>query len=69
MLGSRTVRLPDFLTTASIQAVDIGVNVDNVFNARNYLTVGTVRGSPSFMKPLSALPGRSVRIWLKFRDL
>jgi hypothetical protein len=68
MFASRTFRLPGFLTTASVRCVDIGVNADNVFNARNYLTIGTVRGSPSFLQPISALPGRSIRLWLKFRD-
>jgi hypothetical protein len=47
---------------------DAGVQADNVFGNRNYLTYGSVVGSPFFGKPLAALPGRSLRIWFGFGE-
>jgi len=46
--------------------VNVGLQADNVLGNRNYLSVGSVLGSPLFGQPLAALPGRSVRLWFNF---
>lgn len=43
--------------------VVIGLQVDDLLGDRNYLTVEGVEDSPLFGQPLSALPGRTLRIW------
>lgn len=45
---------------------DAGVQADDILGNRNYLSYGTVLGSPLFGKPLAALPGRSLRLWFEF---
>lgn len=42
---------------------DAGLRADNVFDTRNYTTVGSVSGSPLFGRPLAAQPGRSLQLW------
>jgi hypothetical protein len=41
--------------------VVVGDHIDNLLNARNPITVGTVIGSSTFGQPLSAMPGRTIR--------
>jgi hypothetical protein len=41
--------------------VGVGAHIDNLLNARNPITVGTVIGSSTFGQPLSAMPGRTIR--------
>jgi hypothetical protein len=41
--------------------VGVGVHIDNLLNARNAVSVGTVLGSTTFGRPLGTLPGRTVR--------
>jgi hypothetical protein len=44
--------------------VNLGVQADNILDNTNYLSVGSVLNSPSFGRPLAAMPGRSVRVFL-----
>ena len=44
--------------------LDLGIHAENVFNNRDYTSLGTVIGSPTFGQPLAALPSRAVRFWL-----
>lgn len=46
--------------------LDLGLNADNLLQNRNYTEFGSVLGSDTFGKPLSALAGRSVRMWINF---
>lgn len=46
--------------------VDMGVQIDNLLDSKNYLNLGSVANSPLFGQPLGALPGRSVRLWFNF---
>ncbi len=43
--------------------VVVGLQVDDLLGGRNYLTVEGIEDSPLFGEPLSALPGRTVRVW------
>jgi len=45
---------------------DIGLNVENLFGNRNYVSLGNVIGSPLLGRPLTALGGRSLRLSLDF---
>jgi hypothetical protein len=45
---------------------DLGVQVLNLFGDKDYVSMGSVIGSPLFMQPLAAAPGRSVRFSLSF---
>jgi hypothetical protein len=42
--------------------LNLGVQIDNLLNARNYMSVGSVVGARTFGMPLAAFPGRSVRV-------
>jgi hypothetical protein len=44
-------------------ALDAGLQIDNLFGARNWTAFGQVAGSPLFGRPEAALPGRSLRVW------
>ena len=64
LFGSKRIHFPDiFRGSGRALAVDVGVQAHNLLNAKNYLTLGSVIGSPTFGQPLSALPGRAVRVW------
>jgi hypothetical protein len=41
---------------------NVGLQLENLLNDRNYLVVGSVAGSPLFGVPLVGLPGRSLRV-------
>lgn len=43
---------------------DCGLQVENLLDNKNYLTMGTIIGSPLFGRPLAALTGRAVRFSL-----
>jgi len=62
----RTVELPYRPRSKQKLRADVGLQLDNVLNARNYTSMGGVLGSPLFGKPLSALAGRSARLWFTF---
>jgi hypothetical protein len=44
--------------------MNVGVHLDNLTGAHNYTSIGSVAGSATFGTPLSATPGRSVRVSL-----
>ena len=44
--------------------LNVGVQADNILDNRNYISVGSVAGSSTFGRPLAALPGRSVKVYL-----
>jgi hypothetical protein len=44
--------------------LNLGVQADNVLGNTNYLSVGSIVGASSFGRPLAAMPGRSVRLFL-----
>jgi hypothetical protein len=63
--GHKRVALPGLLTGHRERIyVDLGVQGNNLLNNKNYLSVGSIIGSPTFGQPLAASPGRSVRVWL-----
>ena len=67
LYGHRRIPLPKFLVRSKEKIyLDVGVRMENVLNTRNYSTLGSVIGSPFFGKPLTALPGRSLRIWFNW---
>jgi hypothetical protein len=63
LYGSRRIALPDAVAHGRIH-VNLGVQADNILDNTNYLSVGSVLNSPSFGRPLAAMPGRSVRVFL-----
>jgi hypothetical protein len=44
--------------------VNIGVRGSNLLNQANFMSVGSVASAASFGRPLSAFPGRSIRLFL-----
>lgn len=64
LYGSRHVSLGRLLGRYERgSGIDIGLQVDDLLGDRNYLTLEPVEDSPLFGQPLSALPGRTVRVW------
>jgi hypothetical protein len=61
---SRRVAFPNLGPSRWRLAVRIGLQVENLLDSRNYTSVGSVMNSPTFGVPLSALPGRSLRLWI-----
>jgi hypothetical protein len=59
------------LFTESMQKVyaDLGVQVINLLGEKDYIYMGTVIGSPLFMQPLAAAPGRPIQFSLSFSRL
>ena len=45
---------------------NVGIQAENLLGSRNYTSVDAVRSSPIFGQPLTALPGRSLRLRLNF---
>jgi len=65
LYGHKRIALPALLTGYRKRIyVDLGVQGNNLLNNKNYLSVGSIIGSPTFRQPLAASTGRSVRIWL-----
>lgn len=63
--GYRRVQLPKMFGKSDRRThLDLGVQVDNILDQRNYVSVGSIAGSPTFGKPLAAFPGRSLRVFL-----
>ena len=50
--------------TAARPHLNVGLQVQNLFDRRNLLLLGSVVGAANFGKPLAAFPGRSVRVSL-----
>jgi hypothetical protein len=47
--------------------LDVGVHAENLLGNKNYVSLGTVIGSPLLGRPLAALPGRSIRFSFSFQ--
>ena len=45
---------------------DLGMQADNLLNTTNYMSVGSIVGSETFGKPISAFSRPSVRFWIRF---
>jgi hypothetical protein len=60
----RALEWADFFKTPRGRGINISVQADNILNARNYLAIGSVAASTTFLMPLGAYPGRSVRMVL-----
>ncbi len=66
LFASRRIHVPNiFGAWEKTLAIDVGIQAQNLLNAENYLTLGSVLSSPTFGQPLSALPGRAVRVWFR----
>ena len=64
LFASRRIHVPNiFGASEKTLAIDVGIRAQNLLNAENHLTLGSVLSSPTFGQPLSALPGRAVRVW------
>jgi hypothetical protein len=48
--------------------INMGLEVDDLLGNRNYLALEAVEDSPLFGQPLSALPGRTVRLWFNLAE-
>ena len=70
LFASRRIHFPNifgiFGASEKTLAIDVGIQAHNLLNAENHLTLGSVLSSPTFGQPLSALPGRAVRVWFSF---
>ena len=64
LYGYRRVAIPGLVRKGKRIYVDLGVHADNILGNKDYTSVGSVVGSPTFGQPLTALPGRAVRFWL-----
>ena len=63
--GYRRILLPNvFGKSARRLYLNLGVQVDNILDRKNYISVGAIAGSPTFGAPLAAYPGRSIRLFL-----
>jgi len=64
LYGYRRVPIPGLARKGKRIYVDIGIHADNILGNKDYTSVGSVVGSPTFGQPLTALPGRAVRFWV-----
>ena len=63
--GYRRIALPKISGKSSRRLyLNLGVQVDNILDRKNYINVGAVAGSSTFGLPMAAYPGRSVRLFL-----
>ena len=46
--------------------LDINVQIPNLLDNKNYVSMGTILGSPLFGQPLAAAPGRSFQFSISF---
>lgn len=60
----RRIEVPVLPGSKKKIGADLGLRIDNLLDNRNYTAVGSVIGSPLFGKPLAALPGRALRLWI-----
>jgi hypothetical protein len=59
----RRVKVPNLLRSANRQLhLNIGVQAQNLLDRRNVMSVGSVVGAANFGRPISAYPGRSIRL-------
>jgi hypothetical protein len=67
LYGSRRVALPVPGGRSRPKTyANVGLHVENLLNRENYVTMGSVAGSPLLGVPLVALPGRSLRVTVTF---
>ncbi|SPF42441.1 exported hypothetical protein [Candidatus Sulfotelmatobacter kueseliae] len=65
LYGQHLFAIPKLSARSTRQLyLDTGLHVENLLNNRNYITLDGVAGSPLFGQPLSALPGRCLRVSL-----
>lgn len=64
LYGYKRIPVPKVAVKGKRVFVDFGVRVENLLGNKDYTSVGSVVGSPTFRQPLTALPGRAVRVWL-----
>ena len=62
---SRRIALPKIEGRAA-GYINIGIQGDNLLGNRNYLSIGSIVGSPTFGQPLAATPGRSLHVSVNF---
>ena len=61
----RRTALPDVVVPGPRTLhVNVGVQINNLLDNKNYTSIGSVAGAPSFGRPLAAYPGRSLRLFL-----
>jgi hypothetical protein len=67
LFGYRKFPVPRFVLRSKDRVfIDVGVQVENLFDRANYSGYGAFAGSPLFGKPTGAFQGRSLRIWFNF---
>jgi hypothetical protein len=67
LLAHRRIAVPKlFSGTRERVYADLGLQALNLLGDKDYVSMGTVIGSPLFAKPLAAAPGRSVRFSFNF---
>jgi hypothetical protein len=62
LYAQRRVPLPRIVKAADGHGLSVAIQVSNLLNGRNYISLGSVVGSDTFGVPLSAYPARSIRI-------
>lgn len=64
LYASRRIALPKLAARQHRRVfARVGLQGENLLGNRNYVSVGSVIGSPAFGMPLAALPGRAIRFW------
>lgn len=63
LYATRHVPLPRLLGTTRWLHPRISLHADNLLDRKNDVATGSVIGSPTFGRPLVALPGRSLRLF------
>ncbi|MDA2925072.1 hypothetical protein MYX65_10570, partial [Acidobacteria bacterium AH-259-L09] len=63
LFAHRRIQIPHFLVRSKEKVyADVGLQGDNLLGNKNYLSLGSVIGSPLFGKPFGAFPDRSLRL-------
>ena len=63
LFGYRRIAVPLVLLHSKRKTyANVGVQVENLLNNRNFLSMGSVTRSPLFATPMGGLPGRSIRL-------
>lgn len=62
----RVMLLRFFARSKDKTYLTVGLRIENVLDNKNFSSLGSVVNSPLFGMPLTALPGRAVRMWLGF---
>ena len=57
---------PHQQTFSVVEASIPDMQADNLLNVTNYMSIGSIVGSDTFGKPISAFPRRSIRFWMRF---